>query len=303
VLFVANFSLFEEKSFMKQIIFIISAILFLCFAASAQNAEVSVQGNKIIWEKDFKKALVMAKESGRPLMLDFTADWCEPCRMMDKEFWVLDEVAEAVKPFIAVKVNFDSERGIVDKYGVRAIPYVVFTDPMGNLITSRRGFSKQKMAELNQIFDEMPKDFSPLKKFYDALALNKEDGAAMVSIADAYRGAKMFRLSNEIYLKALKTPEIENDAAKKERIEVTLGINAFSMKDFEKSADYLEDFLKAYPSSKNREAALALLTVGYASRDKLKNAAKYLEMLKTEFPASKYIEASAKAIEDAKNKK
>ncbi|HEY0426963.1 MAG TPA: thioredoxin family protein [Pyrinomonadaceae bacterium] len=288
---------------MKRIIFITLAILFVIFDASAQTAEVSTQKNGITWEKDFKKAQALAKETGKPMMLDFSASWCEPCQMMEKEFWVLSDVVEAVKPFIAVKVDFDAEKGLVGKYGVAAIPYVVFTDPLGNIITSRRGFSNKKLSELNQIFEEMPKDFSPLKKYYDALELKKDDGTALLQIADAYRNSKMVRLSNEFYQKALKTPEIENDAAKKERVMLTLGINAYNLKAFEQSNEYLEDYLKAFPAEKNRETALALLTVGSAILEKMKNANKYLEKLKAEFPESKYIVAAAKAIEDVKNRK
>jgi len=288
---------------MQKILFLISLTLILNFIASAQNAEVSVQSKEIVWEKDYKKALALAKETSRPLLLDFSADWCKPCRMMDEQFWVLPEVVDAVKPFIAVKIDFDAERSLVSKYGVSAIPYVVFTDPLGNLITARRGFSSKKLAELNQIFEEMPKDFSPLKKYYDALELKKDDGAALLTIADSYRASKMLGLSSEFYLKALKTAEIEGDAVKKERVMLTLGINAYTLRNYELATDYLEDYLKAFQAEKNREKALAMLAVGYAARGKSKNSNKYLEMLKTEFPESNYIAAAVKAIGDAKNSK
>lgn len=288
---------------MKKLIFLIFAALLISSAVSAQNAGVTVQNEQIVWEKDYKKALALARESGRPLMLDFTAPWCKPCKAMDAEFWVLPEVINAAKPFIAVKVDFDNDKNLVGKYNVAAIPYVVFTDPLGNIITARRGFSSKKAAELNQIFEEMPKDFSPMKKLYDAIELKKDDGAALLQIADSYRAAKMLFLSNEFYQRALKTNEIENDAEKKERIMLTLGANAHALKLFERAAEYLEDYLKAYPAHKNREIAITLLVYGYVSRDKLKSANKYLEMLKAEFPSSKYVETGNKAIEDAKNKK
>jgi thiol-disulfide isomerase/thioredoxin len=288
---------------MKKILFLISLTLILNFIVSAQNAEVSVQSKQIVWEKDYKKALALAKETNRPLLLDFSADWCKPCKMMEEQFWVLPEVVDAVKPFIAVKIDFDAERSLVAKYGVTAIPYVAFTDPLGNLITARRGFSSKKVAELNMIFDEMPKDFSPLKKYYDAIELKKDDGDALLAIADSYRASKMLRLSNEFYLKTLKTNEIETDTVKKERVMLTLGINAYTLQNYELATDYLEDYLKTFPSEKNREKALAMLSVGYAARGKSKNSGKYLELLKTEFPESKYIAAALKAIDDAKNSK
>lgn len=295
---------------MNKTIAAIFAILFLTFVVTAQNAGVaaptagvSVQSGQIAWEKDYKKALAMAKETNKPLLLDFSAEWCKPCRMMEEEFWVMPDVIEAVKPFIAVKVNYDSETGLVKKYGVAAIPFVVFADPLGNMIAARRGFSSRKVAELNQIFEEMPKDFSALKEFYDALELKKDDGLALLKIADAYRGAKMVRLSNDFYKKALKTPEIQSDIEKKERTMTALGVNSYNLGDFEQAVENMEDYLKEFPNGKNKDLAVAVLAIGNASRGKLKEANKYLEILKAEFPASKNIAMATNAIEKAKNKK
>ena len=274
---------------------IIFTVLFLAAACAAQNEQ-------IVWEKDYKKALVMARESNKALILDFTADWCKPCKLMDAEFWVLPEVVEAVKPFITVKIDYDNEKSLVGKYGVSAIPFVVFTDPLGNMITARRGFSSKRVDELNQIFREMPKDFSALKKYYDALELKKDDGLALMQIADSYRGAKMLSLSNEFYKKALKTDEIKGDAEKKDRILAALGVNAYNFRDYEQANDFMEDYLKEFPAGKSRETAIFVLVLSNANRGKLKNASKYLEMLKSDFPSSTNIAAAVKAVEGAKNK-
>lgn len=270
-------------------------ILLATFAALAQEEQIA-------WEKDFKKAQAAARETGKPLMLDFTAVWCKPCKMMDEQFWVRADVVEATKPFIAVKIDFDSAKGLVNKYNVSAIPFVVFTDPLGNLITFRRGFGSKNVRELNQIFDEMPKDFSALKKYYEAVELKKDDGLALLKIADSYRKSKMLSLSNDFYKKALKTKEIQTDAEQKEHVMAALGVNSYTLKDYPQAISYLEDYLKEFPASKNKEIGFSLLAISNAKRAKLKDANKYFELLKTEFPASKNIPVVVKAIEDAKNK-
>lgn len=167
---------------MKTLILITLNILFLVVAASAQTAPAE----GIVWENDFKKAQQLARETGRPLLLDFTASWCKPCQMMEKDFWVRAEVIEALKPFIAVKINFDTDKKSVGRYNVSAIPFVLFTDPLGNAVTFRRGFSAKNTSELNQIFTEIPKDFKPMLGFYEALDRNEKDGAALLALADAY---------------------------------------------------------------------------------------------------------------------
>lgn len=276
-------------------IFIASFILLF----SALGAAAQIEG--IVWEKDFKKAQAAARASGRPMLLDFTANWCKPCLAMDKEFWVREDVVQATKPFIAVKIDYDAEKGLVDRYRVAAIPYVIFTDPLGNMVTFRRGFSKKNVEELNAIFGEMPKDFSPMMKFYDALDSKKDDGLALLQIANAYRGAKMLRLSGEFYKKALKTPEIQADAEKKTNAFLALGVVYLNIGDYKEAVETMEDFLKTNPTAEAKETALYFAVLGSANHGKLKNADKYLQMMKTEFPSSANIGKAEAAIEKAKN--
>lgn len=280
---------------MKKTFFVFFVLLAASFTASAQTEQIE-------WQNDFKAAQAQARETGRPLLLDFTAPWCKPCKMMDAQFWVLPEVIQAMKPFIAVKINYDNEKSLVGKYGVSGIPFVAFTDPLGNMITFRRGFGQKNVREINLIFNEMPKDFSALKKHYDALDAKKDDGLVLLQIADSYRNSQMIYLSSEFYKKALKTDEIKTDAEKKERIIATLGANAYAIKADEQAINYFSDYIKEYPSGKSKEVALSMLIISTSRLKKMKDANKYLEMLKTEFPKSKNIEVVSKAIEDAKNK-
>lgn len=279
---------------MKNFLFTSFLMLFFALGACAQT-------EGIVWETDFKKAQQAARTSGKPLLLDFTAPWCKPCQMMDREFWVRDDVIQAAKPFVAVKIDYDTMINLVNRYDVKAIPFVVFTDPLGNMVTFRRGFSKKNASELSAIFDEMPKDFSPMLKFYDALDLKKDDGLALFQIAGAYRGAKMFQLSNEFYKKAMKTPEIQADPEKKTNSYLSLGVNNLILKEYAKAVDITQEFLKTSPAGETRETALYLLTLGYAYNRKFKDADKYLQMLRAEFPASENILKAEAAIEKTKN--
>lgn len=275
---------------------ILTFIALLAFVSLSYS-----QSEGIVWEKDFKKAQQLARQTGRPLLLDFTADWCKPCEVMDKEFWVLAEVVAATKPFVAVKVDYDNSKGLNRKYGVQAIPFVVFADPLGNMVTFRRGFSRKSVGDLNRIFDEMPKDFSPLTKYYDRLDLNKDDGLALYEIAGAYRGAKMYYLSAQFYKDALKTPEIQGDAERRTNCYLSAGANYLNSNSYKEAIEILEDFLKTQPPPESRETALYFLTVGNAWADKMKNAEKYLTVLKTEFPGSATLEKAEAVIRNVKN--
>lgn len=150
---------------MKKLLLFIATIGFT-FTGIAQEG-------KINW-MSFEDALAAQTKEPKKIMIDMYTTWCGPCRLLDKNTFQHNGVAEYVnKHYYAVKFNAEgdgdiefkdqtfsnpnynasrkgrnSQHQLASVFGVTAYPTIIFLDENANLLLPVKGYHKPKQFEL-----------------------------------------------------------------------------------------------------------------------------------------------------------
>lgn len=100
---------------------------------------------RIAWMDNEEKAFVAARASGKPVIIDFTAEWCASCHEMERLTYTDGAVIAESEGFVTVMIDctLTSDPAIValqKKYGVLGLPAVRFVTAAGQPLQETQGF-------------------------------------------------------------------------------------------------------------------------------------------------------------------
>lgn len=137
----------------KILIFII--FLVMSFIALTDNS-YSGQHSSIKWYK-YNEGIKIAKKQKKNILIDFYADWCYWCKVMDEKVFSNQEVSDILKKkFVCIRVDTDSinekivhnnqvlsAQEFAASSGVRGLPTVLFMNKTGDPLLLLPGYVKK----------------------------------------------------------------------------------------------------------------------------------------------------------------
>jgi thiol:disulfide interchange protein DsbD len=121
----------------------------------AAPAERSTQFRRIDTTADLDAAIRNA--GGKPVMLDFYADWCVSCKEMERYTFVDETVQAKLGQLVALQAdvtqNLDEHKALLKRFDLFGPPGIVFFDRQGNLIKNLRVVGFQSAEKFAQTLD------------------------------------------------------------------------------------------------------------------------------------------------------
>lgn len=118
--------------------------------AATQETEVHHEPD---WIMDEDAGFAAAAETGRPLMMDFWAEWCAACIELDHKTYNQEEILRLAQSFVAVKMDMTKRSpendAITRRHQVVGMPTVIFFDSQGNELERFSGFLNA--ADLSEV--------------------------------------------------------------------------------------------------------------------------------------------------------
>jgi thiol-disulfide isomerase/thioredoxin len=180
---------------MKKLILLVIFIPIISFSQFSKFSANNIQ--------EFESWMNYAELENKAVIIDFVADWCGPCKTMDKQLWNSEEF-KLLKNYVFIEVDIDKNTSLARKYGITSIPRVIVevANNQKDILIDKSGFrsKNQHLGELQYInqFD--------LKEVY--LSNNESEyGSAYrnLFLSDMEKSyTTLLKLSSKHFKKALK---------------------------------------------------------------------------------------------------
>ncbi len=125
-----------------------------------ESSSTSIATDAIEQPAFFTAALARARQEGKPLVLDFQAEWCEPCKRIERETFADADVAELLEQCILLKIDTDEYPDLAKHFGVVGLPDIRLLTSDGEQQRQLQGFqdAEAMLVELQALIANVSAD-------------------------------------------------------------------------------------------------------------------------------------------------
>lgn len=123
----------------------IIVLIFVSISAFAQTNITTEDFKKYVWDFEANSQSIELKSSV-PVIVDFYATWCGPCRMLAPELKALQK--EYKDKLVVYKVDVDREPKMARFFGIKAMPTIYFIPTNGKATYAQGYMTKDQLKEI-----------------------------------------------------------------------------------------------------------------------------------------------------------
>lgn len=241
----------------------IVVVLLAAKVASAAEAAPPVP-----WRKDFKSALREARTTGKPVMVDFWAKWCEWCHKLDATTYRDEKVVNLLRGFVPVKVDTEGSRGereLAAEHGVETLPTIAFLSAGGRLFIRHASFEGPETFPA--LLEEAQRLAAEIGGLESALARDRDDPAALSTLGQLLSEQKLYAESRDLLRRAVRV-DASRPAAERKRTRRALAGTETGTKGGrrEEAVRLLKEAIALAPADPAEDAAAGEALAGLSPR-------------------------------------
>jgi thiol-disulfide isomerase/thioredoxin len=240
----------------------------------------------IVWEKDFDKAMALAQEHDKPVLVDFWANWCGWCHRLDRTTYVDPVVGAKAENFVSVKVNTEGNRReveVVETYRVHNLPTILFLSPRGHQVMRINGF--QGPGRFPHTMDKALEAARRVSAWEEALERDANDAAALFALGEHLFDQECYEESFDL-LTLAAAHDRRRPSHERRRTRMLLAILEHVQHQYAEAETLIKEALSIDPKAPDQPQLLFILGRTYVSWGRKAEGVQTMQAIVREHPQS-----------------